>query len=172
MGAVIETADGLVRLSIARLAAEFGMARETVSKRLAQANVQPDGKRAGYPVYRLRDACPALIDSAGYAGGEEGIDPSKMKPSDRRAWYQSENERLKFEQETGQLILAAEVHAEFSAAAKIVVRELETLPDRAERDLRCGAEVVEYLQTEVRNIRTEIAKHMAEDDEDDARLSA
>ncbi|TXH56560.1 MAG: DUF1441 family protein [Desulfurellales bacterium] len=171
MGAVIETADGLVRLSIARLAAEFGMARETVSKRLAQANVQPDGKRGGYPVYRLRDACPALIDG-GHAEGDEGVDPSKMKPSDRRAWFQSENERLKFEQETGQLILAAEVHAEFAAAAKVVVRELETLPDRAERDLRCSPEVVEYLQAEVRNIRTEIAKHLATDDEEDARISA
>lgn len=169
MGEVI-AADGLVRLSIARLAAEFGMARETVSKRLAQAGVQPDGKRAGYPVYRLRDACPALVDGA--VVGEEGVDPSKMKPGDRRAWFQSENERLKFEQETGNLILAAEVHAEFAAVAKIVVRELETLPDRAERDLRCSPEVVEYLQGEVRSVRTEIAKRLADDGEGDARLSA
>lgn len=158
-------------LSIRRMSEEFGMARETIQKRITEAGVRPVGTRSGHPVYRLRDICPVVFGTV-QIDGEGHVDPTKLKPSERRAWYQSENERLKFEQETGQLILAAEVHAEFAAAAKIVVRELETLPDRAERDLRCGAEVVEYLQAEVRNIRTEIAKHMAADDEEDARLSA
>lgn len=171
MGEVLNSRDRLKSMSIARLAEGFGMARETVSRRLAEAGVQPNGKRDGYPVYGLREAAEAILGIVG-ADADGACDPSKMKPGDRRAHWQAENERLKFEQETGQLILAAEVHAEFSAAAKIVVRELETLPDRAERDLRCGADVVEYLQAEVRAIRAEIAKRMAADEEEDARLSA
>jgi hypothetical protein len=160
-----------IELSIRRLSEELGMARETIQKRLTQAGVKPSSSRSGHPVFRLRDVCPVLF--GGVSFDEDGaIDPSKLRPTDRRAWFQSENERLKFEQETGNLILSAEVHAEFAAAAKIVVRELETLPDRAERDLRCGTEVVEYLQAEVRNIRQEIAKHMAADEEDDVRVSA
>ncbi|MBM0956484.1 DUF1441 family protein, partial [Escherichia coli] len=54
----------------------------------------------------------------------------------RKAWYQSERERLKFEQETAQLIPASDVRREFAIWAKAVVQVLETLPDILERD--CG----------------------------------
>ena len=157
-------------LSIRRLSEEFGMARETIQKRLTEAGVAPSGRRAGHPVYRLRDVCPALFVPTVDADGL--IDPAKLKPPDRRAWYQSENERLKFEQEMGQLILAAEVHAEFAAVAKIVVRTLETLPDIVERDLRPGPDVIEYLQRKVAEVRAEIADRIASEDVDDARISA
>lgn len=148
---------GQLSWSINRLAREFGMARETVTKRLADASVRPCGNKAGHPVYRLADVAPLLVVASPL--GE--FDPMTLRPTDRRAWYQSENERLKFEQETGNLILAAEVHHEMAAIAKIVVRELETLPDRVERDLRCSPEVVEYLQAEVRGVRSEIARKLA-----------
>jgi hypothetical protein len=158
-----------VTFSIRRLAEEFGMARETVSKRLNDAGVRAAGTRGGFPVYRLRDACPAILAACTEDGG---IDPAKMRPGDRRAWFQSENERLKFEQETGQLILAAEVQSEMATLAKIVVRELETLPDTAERDLRCGPEVIEYLQRKIRELRARIAGRLATEEGEDVRLSA
>ncbi|MDN8867424.1 DUF1441 family protein, partial [Staphylococcus aureus] len=44
-----------------------------------------------------------------------------MDPSDRLAHWKAENERLKFEQDTGQLIPADEVAREFSLMAKAVV---------------------------------------------------
>lgn len=147
------------------------MARETIGKRLTDAGVKPAAQRGGFPVYRLRDACPAIL--ATYSG-EDGavVDPARMKPGDRRAWYQSENERLKFEVETAQLILASEVQSEMATVAKVVVRFLETLPDTTERDTRCGPEVIEYLAKKVREVRAEIAAQLRADDEDDVRLSA
>lgn len=147
---------GRMAWSIARLAREFGMARETVTRRLADAGVRSVGTRSGHLVYHLVDVAPFLV--ASMAAGS--FDPANLKPTDRRAWFQSENERLKFEEQCGVLILAAEVREQLGAVAKIVVRSLETLPDRAERDLRCGAEVVEYLQGEVRSVRAEIAAQM------------
>ncbi len=59
-----------------------------------------------------------------------------MDAHERKAWYQSERERLKFEQETAQLIPASDVRREFAIWAKAVVQVLETLPDILERD--CG----------------------------------
>ena len=50
-------------------------------------------------------------------------------PHERKARYQSERERLKFEQETAQLIPASDVRREFAIWAKAVVQVLETLPD-------------------------------------------
>lgn len=160
MSGVTEIAGGPVRLSISQLATEFRMARNTVSKYIAAAKVRPDGKRGGYDVYRLGDVIGILTMSG--VGDDARPDPSKMKPADRHAWYRSENERLKFEQDEGALILADEVHAEMAGVAKIVVREFETLADEAERDLRCAPEVVEWLLEKARVFRERIATKVAE----------
>lgn len=40
------------------------------------------------------------------------IDSQEMQPQDRKAWYQSERERLKFEQEIGELLPASDVARE------------------------------------------------------------
>lgn len=166
----VERIDRDILFSINRLAAALKMGRDTIAKRLAIAKTPVAEYRAGHAVYRLSDAVPALYEFR--EDGEGNLDPSKMRPVERRAHYQAENERLKFEQDCGQLILASEVHAEMAAIAKIVVRELENLPDTAERDLRCGPEIVEYLQRKVREIRAEISKRVASEDETDVRASA
>ncbi|MEW3935585.1 DUF1441 family protein, partial [Pseudomonas aeruginosa] len=83
-------------------------------------------------------------------------DPLRMRPTDRRAWFQSENERLKFEQEQGLLIPAGEVEAEMAQIAKVVTRALATMPDRIERDMRLPAAAVEYVAEQCRAIRAEI----------------
>ncbi|MFK8698402.1 DUF1441 family protein, partial [Proteus mirabilis] len=57
------------------------------------------------------------------------VENQEMLPQDRKAWYQSERERLKFEQEVGALLPASEVAREYSALAKAMVQVLETLPD-------------------------------------------
>lgn len=153
MGAVIEQNDRLVRLSIARLAEEFGMARETVSKRLAQAQVQPDGKRNGYPVYRLRDACPALLEPAAY--DEDGNpDPSSLPPDKRNSWYQSEIRRLEVEMKCGELIPAGEVEIEMADLVKSLLQFTDTLGDSLERD--CG-----LTPEQVEAVHSAVAKHRA-----------
>lgn len=158
-----------IRLSVSQIASEFGMARATVSKRLDAAGIRPEGKRGGYPVYRLKDIVRAVADAAPVDGSE--VDPMRMRPTDRRAWFQSENERLKFEQEEGRLIPAGEVEAEMAEVAKIVTRALETLPDRLERDMRAPAEVIDYVSSACRSVREELALAMVAE-EQDARLSA
>jgi hypothetical protein len=160
VGDVIEQHDRIVRYSIARLAGEFGMGRDTVAKRLAQANVRADGKRNGYPVYRLRDVCAVLLNFDAYGAG--GIlDPCTLPPIERRAWFQSENERLKVECDMGRLIPAAEVEAEMAQMARTVVRALETLPDTVERDLRAPPEVIEYLIDKVYELRRQLTCELA-----------
>lgn len=151
------------RLSISQIASEFGMARGTVSKRIDALGIKPDGRRGGYPIYRMRDVIRVVAPEPelGSGAGPE-FDPSKLPPGDRRAWYQSENERLKVEADQGRLIPAIEVEAEMATLAKTVVRELEILPDTIERDLRVGPEVIEYLQDKIYKLRQQIAGAVAE----------
>jgi len=166
VGEVVDIRDN--RLSVSQIAAEFGMARSTVAKRIEALAIRPDGKRLGYPVYRLRD----IVRIAGDADPGDENDPMRMRPTDRRAWFQSENDRLKFEQEQGRLIPAGQVEEEMAAVAKVVTRFYETFPDRLERDLRVGPDVVEYAIQCCREAREELSKIITGDADEDVRLSA
>ncbi len=54
------------------------------------------------------------------------VDNKEMDPHARKAWYQSERDRLKFEQETGQLVPVSDVRRSFSVVVKAIVQVLET----------------------------------------------
>jgi hypothetical protein len=95
-----------------------------------------------------------------------------MKPTDRKAWFASELDRMAVEERAGRLIPAGEVEEQMAMIVSTVVRCLETQADRAERDLRVGTEVVEWLLKDADQIRAQIAEALTEDEDDDAvRLS-
>jgi hypothetical protein len=128
-----DLAGGRVLWSLSRLASEFCMARETVSKRLAQADVQPAGMRNGHEVYHLLDAAPAILH---LPMAEPVSDPMQLPPTERRAWFQSENERLKAAEKMGALVPAETHRSEMATICKTTSQVLEALPDLIERD--CG----------------------------------
>lgn len=154
--------DRTLALSVRRLAEEFQIGREAVAKRLHTAGVRPAGTRQGHPVYRIADAAKAILEVDRQASAD--FDPAMLPPMERRAWYQSENERLGVEEHMRRLIPALEVEAEMALLAKTVVRALETIPDTVERDLRVSPEVVEYLQEKVHRLRAEITSRLVEAD--------
>lgn len=166
MGEVSEIRDN--RLSVSQISAEFGMARATVAKRIEALAIRSDGKRLGYPVYRLRD----IVRIAGDGDPGDENDPMKMRPCDRLAHFRAENSRIEFEERQGRLIPAGQVEEEMAAVAKVVTRFYETFPDRLERDLRVGPDVVEYAIQCCREAREELSKIITGDADEDVRLSA
>ncbi len=90
-----------------------------------------------------------------------------MDAHERKAWYQSERERLKFEQETAQLIPASDVRREFAIWAKAVVQVLETLPDILERDCGLQPVAVSRVQSIIDDLRDQIALRVTEAGADD-----
>jgi len=127
----IELAQGL-SFSVSRLAEEFGMARETVSKRFREAGVRSSGTRNGYPVYGLRDALRALFQTRSVDGV---IDPKTLPPVERVAWFQSEIKRLDVEARARELLPSAEHEAGMATMANDIVRFLERLPERLDKGL-------------------------------------
>ena len=89
-------------------------------------------------------------------------DVDAMSPNDRRAFWQAENERLKYERETGELIPAYEVAQEMSILAKSVVQQLETLPDILERDAGLQPNALMRVQQVIDDIRDQMALHIQE----------
>lgn len=133
--------------SISRIAQAMKMDRATVAKKLAAAGAEPSGTRGGYPVYSL----PAIVAALAGHGGK--TDPSRMNPFELRAYYAAERDRLRLETERGDLMHRADVVTVVSQVATPITRELDTIPDRLERDLRVGDDVVDYVRAIIRSAR-------------------
>ncbi|MCR1319967.1 DUF1441 family protein [Enterobacter soli] len=150
------------KLNINQLAGITGVHRQTVAARLK--NVEPaPGSNAKLKLFQITDILTELM--APTVSGEL----EDMSPSDRLAHWKAENERIKFEQETGQLIPADEVAREFSLMAKAIVMVLETLPDVLERDCALSPAAVSRVQSVIDDLRDQMAQKVldAEEEEDD-----
>ena len=157
MGDVVGFRDGDL-WSISRLAESFGMARRTVSSRLV--GVEPAGERNGNPVYHIKDASKALWQ-VNRAGGGTTLDLDQF-PEARKAWYQSENERLKFEQNIGQLIPATDVHRTMAMMVKTIAAGIDSIPDILERDAGLDPQVIELVIPLLDGMREATADKMRE----------
>ncbi|MCS2154719.1 DUF1441 family protein [Scandinavium goeteborgense] len=146
-----------LKLNVSQLAALSDVHRQTVAARLK--NVIPSGGNdSNLKLYSLTSVLAELMKMpAPIAEGE-------MEPQDRKAWYQSERERLKFEQEVGELIPASDVAREYASMAKAMVQVLETLPDILERDCALSPDTVSRVQSIIDDLRDEIARRVLSDD--------
>jgi len=153
----------LHQYNISQIGEMLGFGRNTVRKRLKQANVIPSGREKNADLYLLSEAGPAVFESAGTAGSSGSlVDPNLLKPGDRLSWFRSENERLKFEVETGQLCLAEKVRNEMANLTKPMLAELEILPDILERDCGLSPEVVVMIQDKIDDLRNSIAEKVSQ----------
>ncbi|WP_312284512.1 DUF1441 family protein [Yokenella regensburgei] len=150
-----------LKLNINQLAAITDVHRQTVAARLK--NIEPAaGSNSKLKLYLITDILTELMIPTVSANLED------MQPSDRLAHWKAENERLKFEQDTGQLIPADEVAREFSLMAKAVVMVLETLPDILERDCALPPAAVSRVQTVIDDLRDQMAQKVQDAEQEEA----
>lgn len=153
-----------LKLNISQLAALSGVHRQTVAARLKNVPTS-GGHDSNLKLFSLTSILSELMKMpAPIAEGE-------MEPQDRKAWYQSERERLKFEQEVGELIPASDVAREFANMAKAMVQVLETLPDILERDCALAPDAVRRVQSIIDDLRDEIARRVMSDDKPEEDIS-
>ncbi|EPF5580705.1 DUF1441 family protein [Escherichia coli] len=140
-----------LHLNISQLAALSGAHRQTVAARVK--NISPTGgHESNLKLYRLTDILAELMKAP------LPVDNEEMDPHARKAWYQSERDRLKFEQETGQLVPVSDVRRSFSVVVKAIVQVLETWPDRLERDRGWTSSQLNEVQIVVDEIRDTLEK--------------
>lgn len=163
MAAEILSQDDFFNWSLNQLARAFGVARETVSKRLMDSGVRPSGERRGHPVYPVKLAAQAILMPQGYSGGWLD-DPTKMAPSDRRHWFASERDRLALEREQGLLVTADEARQQMAEIINLGLPILESLPDELERDFQLPPEVVAAVESRVDSLRSAWADALQGDD--------
>ena len=144
-----------LKLNINQLAGITDVHRQTVAARLKNVPLAP-GSNSKLKLYLVTDVLTELMIPTALPGE----DPSAMQPADRLAHWKAENERIKFEQETGQLIPAADVAREFSLLVKSVVMVLETLPDILERDCALTPAAVTRVQEVIDDLREQMSQQV------------
>lgn len=150
-----------LKLNINQLAAITDVHRQTVAARLK--NIEPAaGSNSKLKLYLITNILTELMIPTVSSSLED------MQPSDRLANWKAENEHLKFEQDTGQLIPADEVAREFSLMAKAVVMVLETLPDILERDCALPPAAVSRVQGVIDDLRDQMAQKVQDAEQEEA----
>lgn len=152
--------------NITRIAEAFALHRDTVRKRLKAARVKPVAKKAGVDVYALADVGPALFAAESGNKSEDDYDPNKMIPKDRKDFFQSERERLKFQTEIGELIPDSEYRIDFAACLKYLISAFESLPDNLERRYKVPPEVLEHVEAWGDDCRSYLYKNLVEVESD------
>lgn len=80
------------------------------------------------------DLMAVALWKAGPQAGEDGaMDPEKLPPTDRRAWFDSEAKRRELQIRDRELIPAVEVQQAVSTAFAAIASELRSIPDHLER---------------------------------------
>lgn len=135
--------------SIAQLALDFELSRQTVTKRLTDC--KPSGVVRGYPGYTLKDAAPYILApdferlQTGVEEPEE-IDPDKLPPDMQKDYWDAQLKKQKFAREDGHLWDTLEVIEVLSESFKSLSQKLRTLPDVLERRAGLDADQVEKAQ--------------------------
>ena len=152
-----------LKLNINQIAELVGMHRQTVSQRVA--GLTPAiGSNSKLKLYALSDLIKIGLAEKMTA------DVDSLSPVERRAFWQAENERLKYERDTGELVPAFEVAQEMSFLAKAVVQSLDTLPDILERDCGLPPAALMRVQQVIDDLRDQMAQQIQQNnniDEDD-----
>ncbi len=143
--------------NLTKIAEAFGIHRDTARKRIKEAGIPPSFNKGNSPHYRLSDVAPALFGSSQSYGDYGGYDSTdSMPPTERKAWYQSETERLKFEIQTKSLVPDDEVARAMSSLIKSIINPLDGITDTLERKADLTPRQANALQIEIDSIRDQM----------------
>lgn len=146
------------QFNITQLEDAFSISRNTIRKRLKNANVFAVGKVGNAPVYHIAAAAKAILAPDTLGDGEYcGYDsPDKMSATERKHWYESERSRVQLEVESKELIPVHEVVQGYYELVKAVVDPLDSLPDLLEQKCSITGEALERVQRQIDAIREQM----------------
>lgn len=131
--------------SVSELGHIFGMDNRTVAKKIQ--SVQSCGARAGHPIYQIRDAAPFLVKPAGDIGEYiRGMHHDELPPLLNRNYWAGQREKLRFEEETGDLWRTADVLDLYATTFQTVRTHLLLLGDSVERETQFSDDQREKLK--------------------------
>lgn len=99
----------------------------------------------------------------GSAVGEDGdIDPTKLPPAERKAWFESEIKRRDLQVQDGELIKAPELEVCIATAFAAISQGLRAIQDNLERRVGCPPEVAESVGLMVEEEMSALADRLSQ----------
>lgn len=77
---------------------------------------------------------------------DSDIDPAKLPPNERKAWFDSEIKRREIQERDRELIPAAELESCIARVFAALSQGLRSIPDNLERRAGCSPEVAESVE--------------------------
>lgn len=146
--------------NITRIANAFNFHRDTVRKKIKAAGLKPDGRQGNAELYQLAKVAPVLFSAPEKARGKLEYVPEELWPKDRKEWFQSESERIKFQANIGELIPVDKHREALLITVKSVVAFFESLPDKMERRRSFTPEQLEELERVTDAFRAELYEQL------------
>ena len=148
------------RVNKAELAAWFDVSLPTIEAWI----------RRGMPIsQRGSRGVPWMIDIldvaewrfSGRADNDGEIDPERLTPSDRKAWYEGEARRRDLQERDRELIPAIEVEQAIRTAFAAIGQSLRSIPDNLERRIGISPAVAEQIEEILDEEMTTLADRLA-----------
>jgi phage terminase Nu1 subunit (DNA packaging protein) len=77
---------------------------------------------------------------------EAAVDPDKLPPNERRAWYESESRKRELQIKDRQLIHRAEIEQAVATAFAALAQEMKAITDNLERRFGITPEIIEAVE--------------------------
>lgn len=130
-------------------------------QQLAREGIIPKADRGQYPLAGCVRGYVTYLQNAG-VNAEGNLDPEKLDPFKRRAFYQGELDKLKVAVERSELVPSFEVEQMFATVFKQVAEFFDTLPDILERDCGATSQMVLKVEALLDRLREELHKQILE----------
>lgn len=152
--------------SVSQLGLIFEMDNRRVSERLAEAKLKPSGDRLGFPIYKIVDAAPFLLQQKiSETNFEETI--KKMSPKDipvalNKEYWAGQQNRLKFMEMQGDLWPTGRVIEMFAEAVKTMKMTIQLMLDRVERATELTDKQRDLIRRMTDGLLTDLSKALIE----------
>lgn len=134
--------------SISQLGLLFGQDNRTVSKKLQ--GCQPCGKRAGFAIYKIKDAAPFLCTPVGdFETYLRTMHHRDLPPLLTKEFWSGQRTKLAYEEELGDLWRTDDVIAKLSTVFQTLRTALLLLSDGVEREVAFTEHQRELLKTQI-----------------------
>lgn len=144
--------------SLNKLSKMSGHTRDTVQRRLDDANVQPTGVQSGFPVYDLWEAAKAIL--LPQAQNLDYSDPEKLSAKERKDWYEGTKAKLAVEKEQGELLAYADAKQTVADIIKPALQLLDSIPDNLERDYNLPPKIIADIEKRFDDLRNQWADEL------------
>lgn len=130
--------------NISELAVMFGKGRQTIRTKIQKSCIAPASKEGQTKLYRISEVAQALY-AINAEVSDEDLDPESLRPSEQKDYWIAKHKELDFKARVKEYVLAEDVRKDYKLLQDNLKQQIQSFPDRLERDHGLKNEEVERM---------------------------